>query len=138
MSTPEDNAKTVNTYLELAAHGRTDDIVDLYAEDGTVEDPVGGEVHIGREAIRGFYSMIPAAGARAGGGLLLGADRRARRQPGAHRDHQHDDVQRRRQDRVDEGLLGPGEHQARLSRDFGVVGCAERNCARRNREFASR
>jgi len=60
MSTPEDNAKTVNTYLELAAHGRTDDIVDLYAEDGTVEDPVGGEVHIGREAIRGFYSMIPA------------------------------------------------------------------------------
>jgi len=60
MSTPEDNAKTVNTYLELAAQGRTDDIVDLYAEDGTVEDPVGGEVHIGREAIRGFYSMIPA------------------------------------------------------------------------------
>jgi steroid Delta-isomerase len=60
MSTPEDNAKTVNTYLELAAQGRTDDIVDLYAQDATVEDPVGGEVHIGREAIRGFYSMIPA------------------------------------------------------------------------------
>ena len=60
MSTPEDNAKTVNRYLELAAEGRTDDIVDLYADDGTVEDPVGGEVHIGREAIRGFYSMIPA------------------------------------------------------------------------------
>ncbi|RDH78144.1 steroid delta-isomerase [Mycolicibacterium moriokaense] len=60
MSTPEDNAKTVNRYLELAAQGRTDDIVELYAEDGTVEDPVGGEVHIGREAIRGFYSMIPA------------------------------------------------------------------------------
>ena len=60
MSTPEDNAKTVNRYLELAAHGKVDDIVELYAEDGTVEDPVGGEVHIGREAIRGFYSMIPA------------------------------------------------------------------------------
>ena len=42
-------------YLELAAQGRADDIVDLYAEDATVEDPVGGEVHIGREAIRGFY-----------------------------------------------------------------------------------
>ena len=58
MPTPEDNAKTVNRYLELAAQGRTDDIVDLYADDGTVEDPVGGEVHIGREAIRGFYSAL--------------------------------------------------------------------------------
>jgi steroid delta-isomerase len=60
MSSPEDNAETVNRYLELAAQGKVDDIVELYAGDGTVEDPVGGEVHIGREAIRGFYSMIPA------------------------------------------------------------------------------
>jgi steroid Delta-isomerase len=60
MSSPEDNATTVNRYLELAAQGKVDDIVELYAVDGTVEDPVGGEVHIGREAIRGFYSMIPA------------------------------------------------------------------------------
>jgi steroid delta-isomerase len=60
MSSPEDNATTVNRYLEHAAHGKVDDIVELYAVDGTVEDPVGGEVHIGREAIRGFYSMIPA------------------------------------------------------------------------------
>jgi steroid Delta-isomerase len=59
MSTPEDNAATVKRYLELAAEGKVDDIVALYAEDGTVEDPVGGEVHIGSEAIRGFYSMIP-------------------------------------------------------------------------------
>ena len=59
MSTPDANAATVKRYLELAAQGKVDDIVDLYAEDGTVEDPVGGEVHIGREAIRGFYSMIP-------------------------------------------------------------------------------
>ena len=59
MSTPEDNATTVKRYLELAAAGKVDDIVDLYADDGTVEDPVGGEVHIGSEAIRGFYSMIP-------------------------------------------------------------------------------
>jgi steroid Delta-isomerase len=59
MSTPEDNATTVKRYLELAAAGKVDEIVDLYAEDGTVEDPVGGEVHIGSEAIRGFYAMIP-------------------------------------------------------------------------------
>src|SRR5690349_7912665 len=60
MSTPEENANTVNRYLELAALGKVDEIVELYAQDGTVEDPVGGEVHIGREAIRGFYSAIPA------------------------------------------------------------------------------
>lgn len=60
MSTPEDNAATVKRYLELAAAGKVDEIVGLYAEDGTVEDPVGGEVHIGSNAIRGFYSMIPA------------------------------------------------------------------------------
>lgn len=59
MSTPEDNAATVNRYLEFAAMGKVDDIVELYAEDATVEDPVGSEVHIGRQAIRGFYSAIP-------------------------------------------------------------------------------
>jgi hypothetical protein len=137
MSSPEDNAKTVNRYLELTAKGKVDDIVELYAVDGTVEDPVGDEVHIGREAIRGFYSKIPAgnnetemftlSGARAGGGVLLGAHHQGRRQSNEDRDHQHDDVQRRRQDRVDEGLLGPGECE------FGVKTCAERRKSRRNR-----
>ncbi len=61
MSTPEDNAKTVTRYLELLAKGQADDIADLYAADATVEDPVGGEVHIGRQAIRGFYANIPGA-----------------------------------------------------------------------------
>jgi steroid delta-isomerase len=59
MSTPEENAKTVQRYLEFAAAGRVDDIVELYADDGTVEDPVGSELHIGRQAVRGFYSQIP-------------------------------------------------------------------------------
>jgi steroid Delta-isomerase len=59
MSTPEDNAETINRYLELASQGRADDVADLYASDGIVEDPVGGEVHIGREAIRGFYASQP-------------------------------------------------------------------------------
>jgi steroid Delta-isomerase len=59
MSTPEDNAETINRYLELASQGRADDVADLYASDGIVEDPVGGEVHIGREAIRGFSASQP-------------------------------------------------------------------------------
>lgn len=45
----------VNRYLELVAAGQADAIADLYADDATVEDPVGGEVHIGRPAVRGFY-----------------------------------------------------------------------------------
>jgi steroid Delta-isomerase len=49
---------TVNRYIELVAKGGADDIVDLYADDATVEDPVGGEVHIGRQAIHGFYSAV--------------------------------------------------------------------------------
>ena len=50
--------ETVNRYIELVAKGSADDLVELYAEDATVEDPVGGEVHIGRQAIHGFYSAV--------------------------------------------------------------------------------
>ena len=51
-------ADTVNRYIELVAKGSADDLVELYADDATVEDPVGGEVHIGRTAIHGFYSAV--------------------------------------------------------------------------------
>jgi len=50
--------ETVNRYLELVAKGSADDIVELYADDATVEEPVGGEVHIGRTAIHGFYAAV--------------------------------------------------------------------------------
>jgi steroid delta-isomerase len=61
MVTPEQITQTVNRYLEFLEKGATDEIADLYAEDATVEDPVGGEVHIGRQAIHGFYSNIAGA-----------------------------------------------------------------------------
>ena len=51
---------TVNRYIALVATGSADDLVELYADDATVEDPVGGEVHIGRQAIHGFYSALDA------------------------------------------------------------------------------
>jgi len=50
--------KAVNRYLETLSQGRPDDIAALYAEDATVEDPVASEVHIGRQAIRGFYTRV--------------------------------------------------------------------------------
>ncbi len=49
----------VRRYLRLVASGTADEIADLFADDATVEDPVGGgEVHIGRHAIIGFYRNI--------------------------------------------------------------------------------
>jgi steroid Delta-isomerase len=58
MSSAEHIAETVNRYISLIAKGTADDLVELYADDATVEDPVGGEVHIGRQAIHGFYSAV--------------------------------------------------------------------------------
>jgi len=57
--------KAVNRYLETVSQGRPDDIAALYAEDATVEDPVGSEVHIGRQAIRGFYTAVEGAESKA-------------------------------------------------------------------------
>jgi steroid delta-isomerase len=65
MPSAEENAKTVNRYLEFVSNGQVDDIVELYADDATLEDPVGSEVHIGRAAIRGFYTNILNVNAKA-------------------------------------------------------------------------
>jgi len=72
-------------------------------------------VHIGRQAIRGFYGAIENVKAQTEVFTLraLGNEAafhwtltpRLRRQRDAHRHHQHDDVRRGRQDRVDEGVL---------------------------------
>jgi steroid Delta-isomerase len=58
MPSAEHITETVNRYIGLVAKGSADDIVELYADDATVEDPVGGEVHIGKQAIRGFYAAV--------------------------------------------------------------------------------
>jgi steroid delta-isomerase len=58
MPSAEQITQTVNRYLESVSKGQPDEVAALYADDATVEDPVGGEVHIGRQAIRGFYGAI--------------------------------------------------------------------------------
>ena len=70
MSSPEANTKTVHRYLETIEAGRPDDIAALYAADATIEDPVGGDVDIGPEAIRGFYTSVENANAKAEIGTL--------------------------------------------------------------------
>jgi steroid delta-isomerase len=61
MVSPEHMESVVRRYLDLVASGTADEVADLYAADATVEDPVGGEVHIGRHAIQGFYKNIESA-----------------------------------------------------------------------------
>ena len=53
---------TVETYISLLNDGtRTGaDFVPLYAENGTIEDPVGSEVRSGAAAIEEFYNAIPS------------------------------------------------------------------------------
>jgi steroid Delta-isomerase len=60
MATPsaEDITKTVHRYIELVGGASADDIAALYADDAVVEDPVGGEVYRGRDAVRGFYAAV--------------------------------------------------------------------------------
>jgi steroid Delta-isomerase len=53
----------VKRYLDTVAGGSAAEVAALYADDATLEDPVGsGEVHIGRQAIEGFYKNLSAAG----------------------------------------------------------------------------
>ncbi|MFG1792442.1 nuclear transport factor 2 family protein [Nocardia sp. NPDC049149] len=50
----------VEQYVKLVGSGPTEAIVDLYAPDATVEDPVGTPVRRGHDAIREFYDIIAA------------------------------------------------------------------------------
>ena len=52
----------VKRYLDRVAAGNIDEVAALYAEDGTLEDPVGGgQVHIGRQSITEFYRPVEGA-----------------------------------------------------------------------------
>lgn len=50
--------EVVETYVRLVDSGTSDDIVALYAEDATVEDPVGTDVRTGHGAIKEFYATL--------------------------------------------------------------------------------
>jgi steroid Delta-isomerase len=51
-------ADTVRRYVALLATGRADDLVPLFAQGATVEDPVGGPVRTGRDEIHKFFSAL--------------------------------------------------------------------------------
>jgi steroid delta-isomerase len=54
----EEILRTVEAYVDLVATGTAADVVALYADGATVEDPVGTEVRSTRESILEFYGPL--------------------------------------------------------------------------------
>lgn len=50
--------ETIQRYIDLVAGGSSADVVALYADGATVEDPVGSEVRTTRESIAEFYGAL--------------------------------------------------------------------------------
>jgi steroid delta-isomerase len=59
--TAEHVRQVFQRYCELVTQGDFEAVALLYAEDATVEDPVGSEPHRGRAAIREFYRASAGA-----------------------------------------------------------------------------
>lgn len=54
----------MQAYIDGFENADLEALVNLFAEDATVEDPVGGEVRQGHEAIRAFYGYSLQTGAK--------------------------------------------------------------------------
>jgi steroid Delta-isomerase len=52
---PNQIRKLYERYPDMVTKGDVDGIVALYADDATIEDPIGSPLHRGTEAIRAFY-----------------------------------------------------------------------------------
>lgn len=57
MPSPSEIRATIESYIEMMCQSDIEGIMALYADDATAEDPVGGDVQQGSEAIKNFYSM---------------------------------------------------------------------------------
>jgi steroid delta-isomerase len=57
-ASPEKIREVIEQYIARVATGTTDEVLELFADGATVEDPVGSEVRTTREAIREFYSGL--------------------------------------------------------------------------------
>ena len=61
MPSPEEIRDVMKRYAKLMCESDADGILELYADDANVEDPVGGNPIQGREAIHGFYAATSPA-----------------------------------------------------------------------------
>ncbi|MFV0315717.1 MAG: nuclear transport factor 2 family protein [Microthrixaceae bacterium] len=57
--------QTCTRYIELVGSEDLDAMMDLFADNPSIEDPVGSERLEGRDAVRGFYASLPDAGVTA-------------------------------------------------------------------------
>ncbi len=65
MSDTQKYLEAVNGYIHALNAGNLDAIVGLYADDATLEDPVGSDLIEGIEGVRTFYSNALAMGIKA-------------------------------------------------------------------------
>jgi len=49
---------TCDRYVQMVSDGDTEGIVALYADDAWIEDPIGSEKKVGKDALREFYAGI--------------------------------------------------------------------------------
>ena len=64
MPDPVKMEAAVHAYVAAFEAGSPDQVAALYAEDATVEDPIGAPIHHGREAVRAFYAESMQTGAK--------------------------------------------------------------------------
>ena len=64
MITDEHKIATVQAYLDGFARADAPMIADLFADDATIEDPVGTPIRRGKAEIREFYTYSTSTGAR--------------------------------------------------------------------------
>lgn len=64
MPTSAEMQAAMRRYVELLNAGDLEGVLALYADDATVEDPVGNPPQRGKEAIRAFYTQAIASNAQ--------------------------------------------------------------------------
>lgn len=64
MPDPVKMEAAVHAYVAAFEAGSADQVAALYAQDATVEDPIGSPIHKGREAVRAFYAESMKTGAK--------------------------------------------------------------------------
>jgi len=58
MASADQLRKAHERYPQLVTGGDLEGILALYAEDATIEDPIGSELQRGHDAIRAFYAPV--------------------------------------------------------------------------------
>lgn len=64
MLTSEEMKAAMRRYVDLLNAGDLEGVLALFADDATVEDPVGSNVQRGKDEIRAFYTQAIASSAR--------------------------------------------------------------------------